>query len=369
MSPRPEARPRSADPGPAVVCVPARDEAERLPRLLRSLAEQRGPAAGEPLRVVVVANNCRDGTAEAVRALQAEGGLSALALRLIEAEWTPPDAHVGTARRAALDAGAAWLAADGVPEGVLLTTDADAVLPPDWVAANRAALRAAEVVGGRLVIDGRASRDPALADLDARIARYWSCVRAVEDRFDPPPHDPPPRHGDHTGASLGLRASLYRAVGGLPPLPRGEDNALVARVQEAGGRLRHCPRVSVRVSDRAEGRAEGGMAREMARRAAVVRGEEAYALPAPSHWQALVRRRAGLRRVWREARARAPDHLRAAGLDAADIAALAPEDCTNDIAFVARASRLLEARDAAAPLVALDAALADFEALVGHGGG
>ena len=48
---------RSADPAPAIVCVPARDEAERLPRLLRSLAAQEGLFEDVKLRVIVVANN------------------------------------------------------------------------------------------------------------------------------------------------------------------------------------------------------------------------------------------------------------------------------------------------------------------------
>lgn len=362
----PEAPSQPAEPGPAVVCLPARDEAERLPRLLRSLAAQEGVSEGAPLRVVILANNCRDDTAQIVRDLQASGALKGLAPRLFEAEWTPPDAHVGTARRAALEAGAVWLAADGEPDGVLLTTDADAVVPRDWVAANLAALRDAEIVGGRLVIDGQAALEAAFADLTARIERYWSSVRALEEQIDPPSHDPSPRHGDHTGASLALRARLYNAVGGLPPLRRGEDNALVARVQEAGGRLRHCPHVSVRVSDRASGRAEGGMASEMTRRAAVLRGEEAYWLPAPAHWQAMIERRAALHRLWQDDPEQAPSGLRALGLEAHEIAGIT-QNCPNAIAFVARASRHLEARDAPAAEVGLDAALAEFDARLRSG--
>ncbi|MCX4199057.1 hypothetical protein OMR07_29415, partial [Methylobacterium organophilum] len=38
-------------PPPCVVCIPARNEAERLPRLLASLAAQNGVSARAPLRV------------------------------------------------------------------------------------------------------------------------------------------------------------------------------------------------------------------------------------------------------------------------------------------------------------------------------
>ncbi|GMA77575.1 hypothetical protein GCM10025880_39920 [Methylorubrum aminovorans] len=189
----------SVRPGPAVVCIPARNEAERLPRLLRALAAQDGFSADAPLRVVIVVNNCTDGTVEAVRALEGSGALSTLALRLIEATFPAAEAHVGTARRRALDVGAAWLESEDAPDGVLLTTDADARLAQGWVAANLRALEGAEIVGGRLVIDDEGNADPALAAFHARVERYWSGVRALEDALDPPPHDPAPRHGDHTG--------------------------------------------------------------------------------------------------------------------------------------------------------------------------
>lgn len=346
---------------PAVVCIPARNEVERLPHLLRGLAAQDGFSQAAPLRVVVVANNCSDGTVERVQALRDAGALGRLDLRLIAITLAGAEAHVGTARRRALDAGADWLEADGHPDGALLTTDADARLAPGWVRANLRALQEAEIVGGRLVIDDEGAAEPALAAFHARVERYWSGVRRLEDALDPPPHDPAPRHGDHTGGSLALRASLYRAVGGLPAIPRGEDNALVAAVQRAGGRLRHCPAVSVRVSARTLGRAEGGMATEMERRARAVHEGEAYRLPVAAHWQRIILRRAALRRAYREGAA--PAALRALGLDADDLAALDLARCPNDIAFVERAHARLERRDGPAPECGLDAALADLDAL------
>ena len=343
-----------AGPRACVVCVPARDEVERLPRLLLSLAAQDGTRPAGRLRVVALANNCSDGTVEAVRALEASGAIDALALRLIEAELAGGEAHVGTARRMALDAGAGWLEDDGHPDGVLLTTDADARLPPDWIAANLGALRTADVVGGRLVIDDDGETDPALAGLHAQIERYWAGVRLLEDLLDPPPHDPAPRHGDHTGASLALSAGLYRAVGGLPPLPCGEDNALVGRLREHGARLRHCPEVRVMVSARHQGRVAGGMATEMLRRASVQAGEAAYRLPEPAHWRGLILRRAALRRAFRldeAARAAACARL---GLGAEDLASVLVPGCPNDIAFVERAARILDARSPPARDCALD---------------
>ncbi len=350
-----------------VVCVPARNETLTLPRLIRSLADQAGASPEARLRVVVLANNCTDRTVAVLEALAHDPIGATLRLRVIEASLAPEVAHVGTARRMALEAGRAWLEDEGVTDGVLMSTDADAVAPPNWVSANLAALEGADLVGGRLVIDPEAEGPaPVVADLHARIERYWAGVRALEDLIDPPPHDPAPRHGDHVAASLALRADLYEAVGGLPLLACGEDNALVARVRRAGGRVRHCPAVSIAVSDRAAGRVDGGMATEMLRRARVAEGREGYFLPPARFWLALIERRRDWRRAW-ESGADWPDALRRLGLPQAVIDAMvteiAAEPCPNAIAFVERLDGLAGALGPEPEPQPLDQALADLDAL------
>lgn len=348
----------------AVVCVPARNEAEALPRLIRSLDRQQGTGDGARLRVLVLANNCTDATADTLRAMARAGDVPNLDLRVVEATIPPPDAHVGTARRRALDAGAEWLAGDRVADGVLLSTDADAIVPEDWVRANLRALRRAELVGGRLVLQAdEVSDTPALRALHDRIEEYWSAVRGLEDAFDPPAHDPAPRHGDHVAASLSLRADLYRAVGGLPVLPCGEDNALVSRVRRQGGRVRHCPHVSVAVSDRGIGRVQGGMATEMTRRARVAIGGETYCLPPAAHWRALIARRRAVAASFTD-RAGVAAGLAALGIAPDDIAAIDPTNCPNAIALVERVEARIGEGIPEAVSVPLEEALAGLHAML-----
>lgn len=350
-------------PTRAVVCVPVRNEAEALPHLIRSLGRQEGGGEGARLRLLVLANNCTDGTVSLLRAMEREGEMDRVELRLIEARLSPADAHVGTARRLALDAGADWMEAEGVADGVLLSTDADAAAPADWVIANLRALEGADLVGGRLVIDAGETVDPALADLHRRIERYWAGIRALEDAIDPPSHDPAPRHGDHVAASLALRVALYRAVGGLPPLPCGEDNALVSAVRRHGGRVRHCPAVAITVSARGVGRVEGGMATEMLRRKQVVEGEQAYLLPPARHWRTLIERRRDWRIAWTTGPGpRRREALLALGLDPADLAAVEIESCPNDIAFVERIEAWIGGVGTEPEPEPLDIALAGIEA-------
>ena len=268
------------------VCVPARDEEARLPILLDVLAGQ--DVAG-PIPIAICINDSVDRSAEIARDHPAVRS-GRLAIALDECRLPRGAAHVGTARRRAMAAGLA-LAGD---DGVLLSTDADCRPPPSWIAANLAAFaRGADLVGGRIEIDDGEPLEPALAAVRARFDRYWADVRAIEDAIDPQPHDPPPRHGDHTGASLAIRAALYRAAGGVPAIASGEDRALVVAALAAGGRLTHPVDVWTRASPRTAGRATGGMADAMADLRALLDAGRDPLVPDFMHW----RRRA----AWRAA--------------------------------------------------------------------
>ena len=127
-----------------IVAIPARDEAARIAGCLGALARQRRV---RPDAVVLVANNCRDATAERARAL---APALPFALEIIERDFSPALACAGVARRIGMQRAAAFAGADGV----LLTTDADGRAAPDWIAANLRALHAgADAVAGRAVID------------------------------------------------------------------------------------------------------------------------------------------------------------------------------------------------------------------------
>jgi cellulose synthase/poly-beta-1,6-N-acetylglucosamine synthase-like glycosyltransferase len=274
-----------------VVCVPARDESEHIGDLLTSLSRQ--ARLSNALKVVVVSNNSTDCTADVVRKFQNNDRLE---IRLFEVDLPPEAAHVGTARRLAMNEGRDWLSAIQA-DGILISTDADAVVPSNWVYANIEALRHAEVVGGRLVQRASYPASSQVETLNRLIDRYWTAVRTLEERLDPLSHDPAPRHGDHTGASLAVWTSVYDQVGGPPALRSGEDRALVAAIERIGGRVRHCPLVSVEVSTRLKGRADGGMAQEMVRRRECA-GPDVYQLPGALYWLNVIRQRAALRRIW-----------------------------------------------------------------------
>lgn len=272
------------------VCVPARNEADRLPRLIDALAAQQWAGI---IPVVVAVNNTHDTSLDVLQRCQVRHA-GRLAIDVVTRDFPAPQAHAGSARRMAMDRGVEML--DGDATGVLVSTDADARPPADWLANIMAAVAGgADIVGGRIAIDPDEPLPLEAAKLHRALEHYWSGVRAIEDSIDPVAWDMPPRHGDHTGASLAITVRAYRDAGGVPLIATGEDRALVDAAVACGARLAHPCDVWVRVSSRRDGRASGGMAEAMAQLVAAGCGDTAVMVPDYAHWHARARWRRGLR--------------------------------------------------------------------------
>ncbi|AWV21365.1 Glycosyltransferase involved in cell wall biogenesis [Roseomonas mucosa] len=255
-------------PPPALVAIPARDEAEAMPVCLAALAAQAMPD-GLPLApgrfgVVLLVNNSRDGTAALARDM---AGRLPFPLLVLEESLPPELAHAGEARRRAMEAAAFWLERDAVPDAVLLTTDADGRPARDWVARNLLALEAgADAVLGLITVDPEEHERALPAALRQRSAeeeRYDSLLVELAARLDPDPADPWPRHDCESGASMAVALDAYRRAGGLPSQALGEDRAFCDALRRIDARLRHAPEAVVEVSCRLHGRAQGGMADTM----------------------------------------------------------------------------------------------------------
>ncbi|MFD1720376.1 glycosyltransferase [Amnibacterium endophyticum] len=207
-----------------VVAVPARDEEQRLPAALRSIA---AVARAVPVVVVVAPDACTDRTAEVARS---HGVLV-----------VPSEAgRVGGARDVAVRAG---LAAAGEPaESVwVANTDADCAVPPAWLDVH---LRFA--AAGVALLRGAVRLDPATSPA---LARAWR-------RRNPPVEPHPYVHG----ANLGVRGDAYLAAGGFPDVAHDEDVALVGAVRALGLPTASTDRAPVVTSGRLDGRTDAGFA-------------------------------------------------------------------------------------------------------------
>ena len=294
-----------------VIVVPARNEEALLPRALQALRQQH--AVAWPHEIMVLANNCDDGTAAAARAIAASNHRAPV--HVLEVHWPTTEANVGRARRVLMDEAVNRLERAGADRGVVISTDADTQVSNDWLASNLAAVDAgADAVGGRIVTDD----DHTLPDTLQRLKQLDDSYRLLRARLealvDPDPADPWPRHHQHFGASLAVTAAAYRAVGGLPSVPFLEDEALVRLLRRHDRRVRHCPHVQVSTSARLDGRAAVGLSwqlREWAMRSAADDTPQVCDPTSESErWR--LRRRA--RAMWLASRGSTGEHLPIRGL-------------------------------------------------------
>ena len=244
---------------PVLIAVPVKDEAERIADCLRALALQSETQADG---IVLVVNNTTDGTTAVARALRPS---LPVPVEVLELQFPPETACAGSARRAAMEH-AAWRLKG---EGVLMTTDADGRVPPDWVAANLWHIRrGVDAVAGRAILDpaDAALLPKRLHDDDALECAFADALDEIAALLDPEPWDPLPRHTEQSGASIAVTAAAYRHAGGMPAVPLAEDRHFFDALRRVGSRIRHAPEIAVAVSGRTIGRAEGGMADTIRRR-------------------------------------------------------------------------------------------------------
>lgn len=233
------------------VAIPVRNEAQRIQACLGALHDQRLPT--DAFDLLLVLNGCTD--ASWCRALD------------VLAHWRRPWHMVECVLPTGLDhAGGARAVALGMAlerkAPVVLTTDADSLVGPDWVALNLAALEHGDVVAGEVDIrhDEQLILPAHLIERRRLEATYGALLDEIEACCDPLDHDPWPNHRTRSGASLGFRADALRRLPVLPAPPCGEDRALVGALAAYGARVRHDTRIRVGTSARLTGRARGGMA-------------------------------------------------------------------------------------------------------------
>lgn len=213
------------------VIVPAHDEQALLPACLEALSVATSGVGVEVL-VLAVLDACTDGSL----AICSDHGVAALLVS---------ERSAGRARALGFAAAISDLTQRWRLEDIwLATTDADSRVAPDWLAEQlRRAEDGADAVFGVVDVDDWSDHDPLVPE------------RFQELYTSPDPH--PHRHG----ACLGLRASRYVEVGGMPALTVGEDQALAALLERVPG-LRVDATTSVRVttSARRRSRVVGGFA-------------------------------------------------------------------------------------------------------------
>jgi hypothetical protein len=276
---------------PCWIAVPVHNEEAALPHFVASLAAQTVVTAG----VTLLLNNCTDASDAVARDLADR--FPHLDLHIANVVLPPERANVGHARRMAMDLAHERL--DG--RGLILTTDADTVLAPDFIGVvHQEIAQGADAGGGRvqLLPAHRRALSPGVRRLFLLDIGYRRLTERLVDWIDPEPADPYPRHHQHFGAALAVTAEWYARAGGLPTHPSDEDVAFYHALRCAGGRFRHSLRARAFTSARRDGRAPKGMADALAEWDE--QAEEGFTPPVPdaASIERRARARQGVRSAW-----------------------------------------------------------------------
>ncbi|WP_353940663.1 glycosyltransferase [Streptomyces sp. HUAS MG91] len=220
------------NPAAVAVVIPAHNEQSGIAACLRSV-RRAARAVPLPVVTVVVADACEDATA----AIASAQGVIVV----------PSDAHnVGVARARGVDRALDLLPG---PDTWLAMTDADTLVPGDWLSHQITwARHHYDAVLGTIRLI-RSAGPRTVAELHDR--DYFR-TRPVQTRL-------PWTHPHVHGANLGVSAAAYARVGGFRPYASGEDRDLAARLAATGHRIARSGQC-VYTSSRLRGRAPGGLA-------------------------------------------------------------------------------------------------------------
>lgn len=250
------------------VVIPVRDEAANLVKTLDSLARQVDLTgcllATQSFEIIVLANNCRDNSAEIAYKWQLQN--ISCSLHIVEIILPDENANVGYARRLLMDEAHRRLKTNKYRGGILMTTDGDSQVAPDWIAATIDEIEnGADAVGGRIEIH------PAeLEKLDEPTRffylldeKYRLLAVEFESRLDSLEHDTYPRHHQHFNGSFAVTTDAYERAGGVPDVKFLEDVAFYNALLRIDAKVRHSPQMRIYTSARNAGRTELGLSTQL----------------------------------------------------------------------------------------------------------
>lgn len=240
----------------ACVVVPARDEEDLIGSCLEALATQERVAHHE-YEVLLILDRCTDRTE--ARAREIDVCHPRLRLHLLDG----PGEGSGPARRVGMDAACARLLQVGRPEGLIACTDADTVVAPDWLATQlRAVSQGAKAIGGRIELADDGSLPECVWRRHAEEGRLRH-----EIILSAPGLNGETQHWQFSGASLALKAEVYKEIGGLEPLAALEDEHLERVLRGRGIPIERLLSVRATTSPRLVGRATRGLSYDLSRMA------------------------------------------------------------------------------------------------------
>lgn len=234
----------NAPPG-ILVAVPAHDEQDSVEACLRAVIAAVGAATEAGIirsaTIGLAAHRCSDRTASRASGVLAHSTLPEHITGVVVEDRIP--SRVGSVRARLVDR---LTALPGPSADWILSTDADSVVPENWITdlIRIGDDRGVDALAGPVELVGWHGSQQALG-------RYREIVAAGMTRDG---------HHHLYAANLAVRLAAYRAVGGFREVEHGEEHALVQDLRAGSFRVLSVLQPVVRTSARLHGRAPGGLA-------------------------------------------------------------------------------------------------------------
>ena len=286
------------------VVLPVCNESGYLLPTLQSLARQVNPQ-NRPLdpntfEIIVFANNCADDSAEIARRWREDN--SFLNVHIAEAHLPAENSNIGFVRRFLMNEAYSRLCRNEYKSGVIMTTDGDTRVAPDWIAANlREIKNGADAVGGRITIDF-----DELRRMDEKARRFYLLdtgyrlwAAEIEARLDYLSHDYLPRHHQHFNGSFAVTTEAFRRAGGIPDVNFLEDVAFYHSLLRVDAKFRHSPFVRVKTSARRDGRTDLGLSTQINEWTVMGENGDEYWVESARAIERRIKNRSDLRILWR----------------------------------------------------------------------
>ncbi|WP_153504208.1 glycosyltransferase [Cumulibacter manganitolerans] len=225
-----------------IVAMPAHDEQQLVGDALHAVLDAVAHAGRElpaRFRVGVSAHRCSDETFTVAADVLGHGDVDAVVVRDRDSTTVGGVRRrlISVLREPSMPADRTWL----------FCTDADSVVPRDWISGLLAAARRVDAVAVAGMTD--------LVDWTATAGE-----RAAYDRIIADGLRPEAAHAHVYAANLAVRLDAYLAAGGFRDVPHGEEHCLLGRIRRGGGTVATPRQPRVRTSGRTEGRAGHGLA-------------------------------------------------------------------------------------------------------------
>ncbi len=241
------------------IVIPVRDEAENLAITLDAFAIQvdlqNRPLDSNIFEIIVLANNCRDNSAQTARDWRKRN--SRVNLHVAEISLPPEFANIGFVRRRLMNEACRRLQSNDFQGGIIATTDGDTRVAPNWISQNISEIaNGADAVGGRILM---AAAELEKMDAKARYfhlrdEEYQLLAAEYECCLDEIVHDAFPRHHQHFNGSFAVTTEAFNCAGGIPEVEFLEDIAFYRALRRNDAKFRHSPLVKVFTSSRHLGR-------------------------------------------------------------------------------------------------------------------